>query len=375
MSGFPYEPFMSSINRRTFIDRSLKGAGVTLVASSVGRSLTAAPQESRKIGYALVGLGNYSTHQLAPALKETVHSKLAGIVTGSPRKIPNWKVRHGLADAHIYNYENFDSIADDSAIDVVYVVLPNSMHKEYTIRAAEAGKHVLCEKPMALNAAECREMIAACKANGVFLGMGYRLHYEPHHRLVKDFAKGEKLGVPTYFQGEFAFRIGGPGQWRLKKELAGGGAMMDVGVYCVQGARYAFGEEPVAVRAQEFKTDPVKFAEVDETISWQMEFPSGAVANCTTSYNARTNRLYVSYENGVVEIEPAYGYGGIQGRINFDKMEFPAVNQQAIHMDAFALEIMEGRPPAISGEEGLRDMVVIDALYESIQNHGKRITL
>ena len=150
---------------------------------------------------------------------------------------------------------------------------------------------------------------------------------------------------------------------------------MDVGVYCIQASRYGSGLEPIAITAQEFKTDPVKFKEVDETVTWQLEFPNGVVSNSTTSYNLRTNRLYLNYAKGSAELEPSYSYGGLQGRVGKQSLDFGRTNQQARQMDGFAANILENTESEVSGEEGLRDMRVIEAMYKSIALGGKRVEI
>ncbi len=366
----------SQISRRDFNRLAAAALGIGPMfhmreqgAQSVERPPARRTQE--KLGIALVGLGSYSTRQLAPALQETGLCQLAGVVTGTPSKEALWQERYPQLTGHVYNYDNFDRIADDEAIDIVYVVLPNSMHAEFTIRAAQAGKHVICEKPMAVSAAEAQTMIDACDAASRRLYIGYRLHFEPHNLEAMRIGREQVFGKVKYMQTAFGFRIGDPSQWRLKKALAGGGALMDVGIYALQAARYVTGEEPVEVTAQEYKTDPEKFAEVDETITWQMTFPSGCVATCATTYAAYEERLYATAERGWVELRPAYGYGGIRGRTSDGPMDFPQVNQQARHMDGIADSIMNGHETTVGGEEGLRDMRVIDAIYESIRTGGE----
>lgn len=167
------------------------------------------------------------------------------------------------------------------------------------------------------------------------------------------------------------FKIGDPTQWRLKKALAGGGAMMDVGIYAIQGARYSTGEEPLTVTAQEFKTDAVKFKEVDETIFWQMEFPSGTVSNSITSYSTSVERLFIGAENGWLELRPAFGYGPIKGRTSKGELNLPHVNHQAMHMDDFATCLLENRESPVNGEEGVKDLRVIEAIYQAIKTGGK----
>ncbi len=370
------------ITRRGFAKSAVTaiGLGPVLSGSKVPSAPGAKSEQERSnrrfdrsgasLGIALVGLGNYSANQLAPALQETQHVHLAGIVTGTPEKAVTWQERYPQVQGHVYDYENFDQIADDDAIDIVYVVLPNSMHAEFTIRAARAGKHVICEKPMAVSADEAREMITACESAGVHLSIGYRLHYEPHNVEAMRIGQEGVFGDPKYVQTSFGFRLGNPNQWRLRKSLAGGGALMDVGIYAVQAARYVTGEEPIRVTAQEVKTDPLKFAEVDETVTWQMTFPSGCIATCATSYAARMERLFFAGTSGWVEVRPAYIYGGIGGRTSSGPMDLPAVNQQARHMDAVGESIAAGTRLRIDGYEGLRDMVVLDAIYESIRTGG-----
>ena len=372
------EKSRGKLPRRQFLKRSSKGLMAAAVLPSIASCpLTGAHHATGKpMGIALVGLGNYAMKQLAPALQQTSRCKLTGLVTGTPEKKVKYGKEYAIPDASIYNYQTFDEIADNDAIDIIYVVLPNSMHKEYVIRAAKAGKHVICEKPLGLNAAECEEMINACDKAGVSLNVGYRLHFEPHHQEIIRMAKDKPFGDVSYVHAEFSFQIGDPSQWRLKKALAGGGAVYDIGVYCIQAARYATGEEPIAITAQEFKTDFEKFVEVDETVCFQLEFPSGVVCNSTTSYNARTNRLYVAYKNrGTAIIEPAYSYGGLKGSVNGEPMGFEPVNQQAKHMDGVCQSILEGTDSTVGGQEGLLDMKVVDALYRSLASGGRRVEI
>jgi predicted dehydrogenase len=331
-------------------------------------------QDSRPLGIALVGLGGYSRGQLAPALQQTKLCKLAGVVTGTPAKAEEWEKKYSLPKKNIYDYKNFDRIADNKDIDIVYVVLPNSMHAEYTIRALQAGKHVICEKPMAVSVKEGQQMIDAAKKANKQLAIGYRLHSTPHHQEVMRFGKEQTFGKIKVVETSDGFRIGDPNQWRLKKALAGGGSMMDIGIYALNASRYITGEEPISVWAQEFKTDPVKFKEVDETILWQLKFPSGAVANSTSTYAASVERLFATCENGWFEMGPCYGYGPIKGRTSKGDMDLPQVVHQAAQMDDFAQCIKTNKPTRVPGEEGLKDMRVIEAIYRSIDT-GKVVQL
>ena len=355
--------------RRKFIT-TLGAGSAMLMLPSIPKFPGTLFSEDKKLGIALIGLGNYATHQLAPALQETSRCYLSGIVTGTPAKAEKWKAQYNIQEQNIYNYENFDRIADNKSIDIVYVVLPNSMHHEFTIRAAKAGKHVFCEKPMAVSVKECDEMIAACKKAGVRLFIGYRLHSDPYHKAAMKFRTEGDTGI-MYVQSEFAFKIGDPNQWRLKKSLAGGGAIMDLGIYAIQGARYSIGSEPVSVTAQVYKTDYKKFSEVDETITWQMEFPGGHVSNSTTSYTIPANRLYIGTERRWFHLYPAFGYHGIKGWTNEGEIKLPDINQQAAQMDDFSKCIIDGSESNASGEEGLKDLKVIEAIYRSIKTGSK----
>lgn len=372
-------PADKSLDRRSFLARAGLGLGAAALSPLLARAQSGgdAPPPGKSLGVALVGLGGYAMGELAPALRKTQRCHLAALVTGTPEKRARYGQEYGIPDSHIYDYETFDRIADNPDVDIVYVVLPNSMHAEFSIRAAQAGKHVICEKPMAVSVAESEAMIAAAKKAGVSLNIGYRLHYDPYNQAIAALAKSRRFGAPKYVQAEFAFKTGNPDQWRLKKALAGGGAMMDVGIYCIQAARYATGEEPIAVSAREYKTDLEKFAEVDETIVWQMDFPSGALASATTSYNFRAERLHVGYanENATAELSPAYIYRGLAGRIQRDALDFGNPSQQAAHMDAVAASLQGGAPTTTGGDEGLRDMRIIEAIYESIAAGGKKVEL
>lgn len=333
-------------------------------------------QENRKLGVALVGLGNYSTNQLAPALQETEKCYLAGIVTGTPSKAEEWKKRYNIPEKNVYNYETFDQIADNQDIDIIYVVLPNGLHAEYTIRAARAGKHVICEKPMATSVEDCQRMIDACNKNNVSLSIGYRLHFEPHNQRVMELGQEQIFGPVQHMEAAHSFTIGGdPDRWRLDKELSGGGPLMDVGIYCVQGAIYTMGQTPLAVTAEFGEvTRPEYFDEVEQSIQWQMEFPGQVVADCRSSYNKNENLLYGEAENGWWRLQPAYSYSGIEGETSEGPMNLPEVNQQARQMDGIAESIRQNHESRVPGEMGKRDVAILMAIYEAART-GNRVRL
>ncbi|TAI48695.1 Gfo/Idh/MocA family protein [Flagellimonas allohymeniacidonis] len=368
---------MNKLSRRKFSTTLAKGiGGAALVASTPIHCIVPGKSDKKKLGIALVGLGSYSTYQLAPALQDTQHCYLAGIVTGTSSKEKVWANRYGIPKENIYNYSNFDEIASNDTIDVVYVVLPNSMHAEFSIRAAQAGKHVICEKPMAINVAECDEIITACNRAGVKLGMGYRLHSEQYTQAIKEYVANKTFGAINYISADAAYRsMSNPGQWRLNKKLSGGGALMNMGVYAIQSVIYGTGENPISVSAQEFSTRPEYFKETDETITAQFEFQSGAVGSIMTSHNVRANRLFASCQRGWFELDPASTYIPLAGRTSRGELNFTQESQQKLQMDDFAKHILLETPNLAPGEMGRRDMVIVEAIYESISKGGQKIPL
>jgi len=365
-------------SRRKFLQKlTLSAAALPLFSG--GNALYAADtpqnmQDGRVLRVAIMGLGSYGT-RVANAMQSSTKSRLVGVVSGSPDKVKEWQEKFGIPEKNCYTYENFDQIKDNPDIDAVYVITPNALHHEHTIRAARVGKHVICEKPMALNPEEGKEMIEACKKANVRLLIGYRLHFEPTTLEVIRMREAGDFGKILFFQGLSGFRIGNPDQWRLDRELAGGGALMDIGIYSVNGARYMVGEEPIWVTAQETKTDPEKFSEgVDETITFQLGFPGGAVASCLSSYSMNhLDRFFLNGEKGFAELQPATGYGPIKGRTHEGALQVHPVTQQTIQMDEMAAIILENKKPVVpvDGEEGLKDMIIIDAIYRAVEKGDK----
>ena len=335
------------------------------------------PYDGRVLRVAIMGLGSYGT-RVAEAMKDCTKAKLVGVISGTPAKITAWQAKYNIPEKNFYNYENYDNIKNNPDIDAVYIITPNAQHKDQAIRVAKAGKHVISEKPMALNAKEGELMIAACKKAGVKLLVGYRMHFEPKTLEVIRMRKDGELGKIMFFQGLCGFRIGDPAQWRLNKKLSGGGSMMDIGIYAVNGSRYMVGEEPIWVTAQETKTDRVKFKEgVDETIQFQFGFPSGAVASCLSTYAMNgLDRFYLNAEKGFAEMQPSTGYGPIKGKTNKGELDFPHVTHQTVQMDRMSEIILEGKQSTVpvDGQEGLKDLKIIDAIYAAVKS-GKKISL
>ena len=352
--------------RRQFIKTAaITAAGAPFLGGLVANSF--AQDSERKLGFALVGLGSLSTSQIAPALKNTKHCRLAAIVTGTPAKAEKWKAQYSLPDKNIYNYETMEKMADNPDIDVVYVVTPNALHAEHTIKAARAGKHVLCEKPMEVSSEKCQTMIDACKKAGRQLAIGYRSQFEPHHLECIRLAREKVFGELKSIEAGFGFGIGDPTQWRLNKALSGGGPLMDVGIYALQTARYITGEEPILVTASATNTNQVKFKDIEESLTWQMKFPSGVTANCNTSYKGGgSNNFSITAERGTFGMNPAYNYRGNRGnRSDGKELKFDYVDQFAAEMDNFAECIINNKPTKVPGEEGQRDLRIMMAIYEA----------
>lgn len=362
------KPRPAPSSRRSFLRDVALGTGAFLLAPR----LSAAP--TRRLGVALAGLGSYASGQLAPALRETQWCRLTGVVTGDRSKGERWAREYGFPEANIFHYDTMDELAGNPDIDIVYVVTPPGLHARDTIAAARAGKHVICEKPMANSVAECDAMIGACRDHGVKLSIGYRLVFEPHHREMDRIAREQVFGRLNRQSGAFGFPLRARGAWRLDRELAGGGPLMDVGIYVIQAACRAAGNvAPVAVSAREHpRTDPSLFDEVEEGLDFTLYFANGEACAGQTSYGESMHFFRAEGDRGWLELQPAYSYRGIEGRTSEGPMDFPAVNQQALQMDDFARCILDDRASPVGGELGRMHMAVIEAIYASAAANGRR---
>jgi predicted dehydrogenase len=352
------------------------GSGLTILNSCRPQASTQAAgvPEDRQIGIALVGLGWYSTDQLGPALMETKYCRLAGVVTGTPEKGTRFQKKYGFPKENIYNYDNFEDIANNPDIDVIYLALPPVLHPEFAIRAFKAGKHVICEKPMAPTAREAEEMIRERDTAGKLMSIGYRVHFDPYHREAMRLGQEKVFGAVTKMENEFAM-YWDRGGWRTKKDL-GGGSVWDLGTYVTQASIYTIGENPIAVTAKEKEKDePEKFGEVDEGMEFTLEFPGGATAECKTGFWSESDKLRAETEKGWFEIEPAFDYYGQRGETGEGVIHFGQVNQQAFQMDDFALRVINNdQNTPVPAEMGLRDVRIIEAVYQSAQT-GQRVEL
>lgn len=335
------------------------------------------PHDGPVLRVAIMGLGSYGT-RVAEAMRDCKMAKLVGVISGTPSKIKAWQAKYNIEEKNCYNYDNFDSIKNNPDIDAVYVITPNGLHRDQVIRVAKAGKHAICEKPMAVNAEEGEEMIDACNKANVKLLVGYRMHFEAKTLDIIRMRQEGAFGKVLFFQGLSGFIIGDPTQWRLNRKLSGGGAMMDIGIYSINGSRYMIGEEPVWVTAQETKTNPEKFKEgIDETIQFQLGFPGGAVASCLSTYTLNNlDRFFLNGTDGFAEMQPSTGYGPIQGRTNKGELTQPHITHQTVQMDEMAGIILQGKQPVVpvDGYEALKDLKIIDAIYAAVKT-GKKIPL
>ncbi len=363
---------MRETDRRTVI----AGIGGGLLAAAAGGARAAAPD--RKIGYAIVGLGSYA-ELIMSKFAECDHARLTALVSGTPAKLERFGAKYDIPPTHRYGYDTFDRIRDNPDVDVVYIILPNALHAPFTVRAARAGKHVMCEKPMAVSVAECRTMIDACRTAGRKLMIGYRSRFEPHNRLAIRLAREGFVGPTRIVTSEHGFNAR-PSQWRLDRALSGGGSLMDIGIYSLNAVRYLTGEEPVEVAAIESidRSDP-RFRTVEDRISFLLRFPSGIEATCVSSYSSNHNAYRVIGTEGWIGLEPATAYEGQKMFVHRDnrteQRSVPAgKGQHAGQLDHLAECIRNDTRPLVPGEEGLADLRVIEAIYRSARE-GRRIRL
>lgn len=335
------------------------------------------PQE--RIGYALVGLGELSLSEILPALQESQVSRLGALVSDDLTQARDIARRYGLPENRVYDYGDLEQLAQLEDVQAVYILLPNHLHLEYTLRAAAIGKHVLCEKPMANTPEDCERMIAACREHRVKLMVAYRVQYEPHHNLVRQWVQEQRFGRVKLVEAVNSQLEQEPNQWRLKRDLAGGGPLPDLGIYCLNTIRFLLGEEPIEVSAflHQPGGDP-RWREVEESLIWSMRFPSGVLAQCTTSYGVHESRRYRVYgEQGWFGMDPAFPYQGLRIELGYrdqgvqvrEERSLGEPNQFALELDHFSLCIREDREPMTPGEEGLQDVRLIQALYRSAREN------
>ena len=330
---------------------------------------------NERVGVAIVGVGRISVNEMLPAFAQSKHAKVVALVSGDRDKALKVAHQYDIPESAVLDYKNYDKLASMPQVQAVYIALPNSMHAEYTIRAAKAGKHVLCEKPMANSVAECQQMIDACRKAGKKLMIAYRSQYEPMDRALVKMIRDKKLGTLKEFISVNSQNMGDPQHWRLKRALAGGGALPDVGLYCLNAARFLSGEEPVEVTGNVWSTPgDARFREVEESCRFVLRFPSGFIASCSTSYAAHKSQMFrLNGSDAWAEMNPAYAYHGVRLKVSrvVDGHEqatdagIEEKNQFAAELDHFAQCIQQNKDVHTPGEEGLQDQRIMEAIYES----------
>ncbi|NMG05508.1 glucose-fructose oxidoreductase [Brasilonema sp. UFV-L1] len=336
---------------------------------------------NKKLGWAVVGLGKFATQQIMPSFAECKSSKLVALVSGDSAKAEKYAKQYGVNPKNIYKYQNYDSIRNNPEVDIIYIILPNGMHAEYSIRGAQAGKHIMCEKPMANTVEECQAMIDAAKKANRKLMIAYRAQYEPYNLATIQLAQSGKLGKLKLITSDHGRNLNpkDPADvWRMQKKLAGGGSLYDIGVYSLQAARYITREEPVAISAMTYSTpDDPRFREVEENVNFVLRFPSGVLANCTSSYGySNTKRIQVFGSDAVLELDPATDYYKhrltIKDKNGNQEQKIEEKNQFALEMDHLSESIIQNKQPKTPGEEGLQDVKLMQLIYEAART-GKTI--
>ncbi len=321
----------------------------------------------RRIRYAVVGLGHIAQAAILPAFGHAAeNSELTALVSNDPEKLKKLGRKYHVA--HKFNYDEYDACLGSGEIDAVYIALPNHLHREYSVRAAEAGIHVLCEKPMAVSEAECREMINAAHRCNVRLMIAYRLHFEETNLKAVEYVRSGLLGEPKYFSSCFSMQA--KDGIRLRQET-GGGTLYDIGIYSINAARYLFGEEPIEAFAWTGNTGDPRFQEVDEMAAAMLRFPAGRLASFTCSFGAaHVSEYRLVGTRGNLRVEPAYEYSvklahylTLDGRTT--KTSFAKRDQFAPEILYFSQCVLSGNEPEPNGEEGLADVRIIEALYRS----------
>jgi len=344
---------------------------------SAGSNRQPARARARRVRYAIVGLGHIAQVAVLPAFAHAQrNSELVALVSDDPTKRKELGRRYRIPQ--VVGYDNYNELLKSGEIDAVYIALPNSMHRDFTIRAARAGVHVLCEKPLAVTERECKHMIEACRRNNTKLMTAYRLHFEKSNLEAIRILRSGKLGELRYFSSIFSMQAQGP-NIRLDKEM-GGGPLHDLGIYCINAARYLFGAEPVELLAMSASGKDKRFKEIDEMVAATLRFPGERLASFTCSFGAADQATYdMVGEKGSLKLVNGYEYvAPIEMEVTIEgkqqSREFSKRDQFAPELIYFSDCILNDREPEPSGQEGLADVRVIEALYKSAAT-GKAVKL
>ncbi|AUT02614.1 oxidoreductase [Nostoc sp. CENA543] len=333
-------------------------------------------KSDRQIRYAVVGLGWFAQEAALPAFAHSENSKLVALVSDDPEKLEELSQKYGVD--HTYSYEEYEDCLASDEIDAVYIALPNHLHCEYTVRAANQAIHVLCEKPMAVTEQECESMIKAANDNGVKLMIAYRLHLEPANLEAVEIVNSQQIGEVRAFNSVFTQQVE-QGNIRLR-DITGGGTLYDIGIYCINAARYLFQDEPTEVFAVAATKGEQRFSEVEEMTSVILRFPNERLATFTCSFGgAKVSNYQVVGTKGDLFVESAYTWQGeikhyltIEGQTQ--ERNFPRHDQLAAEFTYFSDCILSDQEPEPNGIEGLIDVRIIQALYQSIAT-GQPVTI
>jgi predicted dehydrogenase len=332
----------------------------------------------KRVGYAVVGLGSISQVAVLPAFAHSEGSDLVAVVSGDKAKAEKLALR--FAARQVYSYREYAKCLKNPEVDAVYIATPPGEHEKYAVAAAKAGKHVLCEKPLAATFQQGRKMVDACRRSKVQFMTAYRKYFEPSTvTLKKMIAKGD-LGRIDVIHTLFAeFRPYGDNSpaWLFSRELCGGGPLMDLGVYCVNTCRWLVDEDPIAAEATSWARDRRRYKEVEEGITFRLDFPSGLILQGTAAYSsAFSSFVHVHGEKGWAALSPAFAFEEerrLSGKIGGQWFEntFAPIDEFALELDAFTKCIRERRKPEPDGAQGLRDLIIIDAIYKAAKKRGR----
>lgn len=323
---------------------------------------------AKKLRYAVAGLGHISQMAVLPAFAHaSENSELTGFISSDPEKVKELEQKYGVQNS--WSYQQYDEALRSGKFDAVYIALPNHMHREFTEKAAKAGIHVLCEKPMALSVAECKQMISACESANVKLMIAYRLHFEEANMKVVELVRTGKIGEPRFFSSTFSLQVR-QGNIRTNRDM-GGGPLMDIGIYCINAARYVFQEEPIEVMAIAGKSPDPRFAEIEEIVGTMMRFSNNKIASFVCSFGAVDESSYrVVGSKGTIQLTPCYDYATkfkmtLEIGDKKEEREFEMRDQFAPELTYFSNCVLNNLPPEPSGVEGLADLRVIEAIRKS----------
>lgn len=336
------------------------------------------PQKKPPIRYAAVGLGWFTQVAALPAFEHAREtSRIAGLVSGDDEKLAELGERYGVPEKNRVGYDGYDELLGSGEVDAVYIGLPNHLHREYTVRAAEAGVHVLCEKPMAVTEEECRAMIDAAEANGVKLMIAYRLHFEAMNLRAAELVRSGRLGDPRLYDAVFSNPVENPDDIRLNPIEKGGGTVYDIGIYCINAARYLFRSMPERVAAFSASSGDPRFRDCDETTSAILRFPDDRLATFISTFGGSDRNAFrlVGTEGDLLG-EPAFDFKEdlkLRWTIGEEtgEEEYETRDQIAPELDYFSRSVQEGRDPEPGGLEGLADVRIIQAIYESARRGGE----